>query len=336
MKFGGKKLKGFTLIESIIAIGLTGILILIFAASNTYISANQYLKHKSLATQLAEEELEALRNVQFAQLSNRTAANFIEVAYNKGVSQVESLTGAPSGANVYELTPSSQSGTTGVTSLSVVPGFDYSDFTVTVRIKVPTGSSWETGLFLRYHDINNYYRVYLTSSNLYFVKKVAGGTETPLQPQPAPSISAPINNFYYLTIIADGNNFKVYYDTTPDLTTPKFTATDSDSPFLSGRIALFGGDSVHAYFDDVSIFTSSTTTWNFDSDTPGKIAKGWQRFGLNDLPGGAAELTISDYTIGSTTYTDLKTIKAKVKWNEKDKEKSVEISTYISKHGLSL
>lgn len=72
---------GYTIIESIVAIGLVGLFILIYSASYTAITSNQFLKHKSLAYNLAAEELEALRSTPFAKITNRTNGNFIETAY---------------------------------------------------------------------------------------------------------------------------------------------------------------------------------------------------------------------------------------------------------------
>ena len=315
---------GYTIIEAIIAIGLVGFFILIYSASFTAVTSNQFLKHKSLAYNLASEELEALRSTPFTKITNRTSGNFIEVAYNKGTWSVQPAADAPSSPNIYQL--ASPSGNpSGITGVAVVPGFDYDNFTLETKIKVVADSpaTWQAGAYFRYHDADNYYRAYFTATNLYIDKKVAG-VETSLTSK-AKAFST--NTWYTLKVVANANAFEVYINSILEL-----SATDADSPFTSGRIALLGFNSVHAYFDDVSITTSTTKTWNFNSDTVGLVAASWQRFGLNDLPQGTGKLTIEDAQAG---FTDIKRVKTRVEWYERNNLKFIELSTLISEQGLT-
>lgn len=316
---------GYTIIEAIVAIGLVGFFILIYGASYTAVTSNQFLKNKSLAYNLAAEELEALRSTPFARITNRTDGNFIEVAYNKGNWSVKSDAAAPSLPNVYEIA-SPAGNPSGITGVAVVPGFDYDNFTDETKIKVMADSTagWQAGVYFRYHDADNYYRVYFTGTNLYIDKKV-GGVETSLTSK-AKAFST--NTWYTLKVVANNNAFEVFVNGTSEL-----TGTDAVSSFTAGRLTLLGLNSVHAYFDDISITTSATKTWNFDSDAVGQVAASWQRFGLNDLPRGIGKLTIED---AQTGFTDIKKVKARVEWYERNNLKYIELSTLISEQGLSL
>jgi len=311
--------KAATILESMVAIGLLGFFILIFGASYTIVTANTYLRHKNLAYHLAAEEIEAIRNTHFSQLTNRTNADFIEVAYNKGSWAVTSAASAPSSPNVYKLA-SVAGNPSGLTGLAAVPGFDYDDFTFETKVRALTGSpaNWQVGIYFRYHDKNNYYRASFDSSNLYLDKKAAGA-ESSLDSKVKTFLP---NTWYTLKVVASDNSFEIYINDILEL-----SATDDDSSFSKGRFALLGMNSVHAQFDDLNIINGASKLWNFDSDTVGKVPSQWNRFSLYNLTQGTDKLTIEDNQPG---FSDIKQVTARVEWKERGHLKSVELITLIT------
>jgi len=315
-----KNTKAATVIESLVAIGLVGFFVVIFSSTYTIVAMNAHLKHKSLAYNLVSEEIEALRSIPYSQLSNRENSDFIEVGYNQGNWAVQSFVSAPSSQNVFELT-SPTGNPSGITGVSILPGFEYDDFTFELDFYIHSDSpsGWKTGSYLRYHDENNFYRIAIDQSNIVVNKKVNGTTS---------SINSEAKNFqtntwYTLKVIVNDLTLNIYIDDILEL-----TAVDNDHSFTDGKIALLGEDSVHANFDDVSVSNGSTQSWNFDSDSSGLVPDTWKRFGLYDLSFAISKLTIADY---QGTYSDIKEITASIEWQEKGNTRIVKIQTLITK-----
>lgn len=315
-----KNQRASTIIESIVAIGLISFFISIFGVSYVATSFNQHLKLKNLAFNLVAEELEAIRNAPYDQLSNRTNNDFIEVIYNVGSWSVQTNATAPSLPNTYVLTIP-QGTPSGITGLATLPGFEYANFSYESEIFVKSDSpaNWQAGLFARYQDVNNNYFVYFTSTNIY-LKKVVNGVETTLDSKAKTFLT---DTWHDLKLEVADDVFIVYVNDISEL-----TATDTDNSFTEGRLALLGTNSVHAFFDDVSVITASTTTWNFDSETVNSMPASWQRFGINDLSQGTAKLTIEEPETG---HSDLKKIIVRVEWLEKGNTRNVEAITLITK-----
>ncbi|MCH7492534.1 DUF1080 domain-containing protein [Patescibacteria group bacterium] len=310
---------GSSIVESVVAIGLLALFVTVFGASYTIVINNTLLKNKNLAYNVAVEEIEALRNTPYTQLTNRTDADFIEVAYNKGSWLVASLGSSPSSPNILQV-GSPVGNPSGVTGLAIVPGFDYSNFTFETDLNVRSDSpaGWQSVIYFRYHDSNNYYRAYFTSTDLYIDKKV-DGTETSLGSKTKTFLE---DTWYTVKIITSSNTLDVYINDVLEL-----SATDSDSSFAKGRIGLASINSAHQYYDDISVTEGATNAWNFDSDTAGELPSGWERFSVNDLPGGTGLLTIQDDQSG---FTDIKKISVKVNWQERGNTYSVELTTLIT------
>lgn len=299
------------------AVGLVAFMLLIFQAGTTAILANSYIKHSSFAYNVAAEEIEAVRNMSYAKLTDRTNSPFIETAYNSGSWQVTSAVDAPSGNHVFNLSPVTAQTPS---SLMVIPGFDYSNFTVQSKIKILSGSpaNWQAGLYFRYHDANNYYRAYYSSTNLYLEKRV-NGVDTVLNSK---AITFNTNTWYELKITAADTNFEIFINGASEL-----TFTEATNDFTLGRLALLAANSGKAQFDDVIVTTAATQTWNFDADSVDSLPVTWQRFGLNDLPSGTGKLSIQNARAG---FTDLKQITARVEWREKATTRFAEVTTYIN------
>ncbi len=134
-----KNQRASTIVESIVAIGLSSLFISIFGVSYVATSFNQHLKSKNLAFNLVSEELEAIRNTPYDQLSNRANSDFIEVIYNVGSWSVQTNASAPSSPNTYVL-----NNTTGVYDRKLDGSvlFDMGDFFK--RRIVVRHDSWKT------------------------------------------------------------------------------------------------------------------------------------------------------------------------------------------------
>ncbi|MDP2683980.1 MAG: hypothetical protein Q8P20_02880 [bacterium] len=309
--------QGSTILESIVAVSLMSVFVVIFGVTYTLVSTGQFLKHKNLAYYLAVEEIEALRQAPFSYLTDRTDADFIEVAYNLGSWQVAEHASAVSSPNTLKLN-SPETITVGITGVSIIPGFEYDNFTLEseIYIDATSPSNWQAGFLTRYHDENNYFLTYFDSNGVYLFKKVAG-VDT-LIDSSVKSLST--NTWYKLKHVANGSSHEIFIDDVSEINT-------TDSSFAEGRLALLGKNSVQLFFDDVNVTTLSTDTWNFDSDEIGSLPSEWYRFGINDLPSGVTKLTIEDGEIG---YDSIKKITARVEWSEKGKNKSIEIPALIS------
>ncbi len=310
---------GYSLIESLVAIGLVLLLIIIFSASSTIILNNRSLRHTNLAYNLAVEEIEALRSIPFTELTNKTDAPLIEVAHNIGSWTVSAPSSPSSSPNVLEL---ALPGTllTGVTGTAIAPGFDYSNPTIEAQVKIlpDSPSNWKTGFYIRYHDSANYYRVSFTSTVLY-VDKIVNGIETTLDSE---SRLFAENTWHKLKVETSGSTFNVYVDDTLEM-----TIDDPGNSLNLGRIGLAGLNSTHAYFDDVSITGDTTQSWNFDADETGDMPSSWKRFGINDLPSGVGKLTIEDDQPGFST---LKNVTVVIEWKENENNRSVQLETMIT------
>ncbi|MDD5039799.1 MAG: hypothetical protein PHY34_01485 [Patescibacteria group bacterium] len=313
--------RGYTLVESLVAIGVVSLLILIFGTSYTIVTVNQNYRHKNLAYNLALEEIEALRDTPFENLTDRTNAAFINVAHNIGQWTVQYASDAPSPSYIYEL-ESPTGNPSGTTGTAIIPGFDYTNFTFTAQVKIISGSpiTSRAGLFYRYIDANNYYSTYFTATNLY-VSKVVDGVESILSSK-IKSFSA--GTWYKLAVTATGTTFEIYVNDMLEL-----SSTDAGESFSYGRCALYGANSANLQYDSASITEDSTLTWNFDADTLGGVAEGWQRFGIDDLPSGTEKLTIEDEVPGSS---EIKKVTARVEWQEKHNTRFAEIVTLINEH----
>ena len=99
-------------------------------------------------------------------------------AYNAGSWTVATHGSAPSSPNTY-LLASPVGNPAGLTGLATIPGFEYDDFTIESEILVDSASpvNWESGLFFRYYDAQNFYYAGFDSSEL-VLNKVVAGVET--------------------------------------------------------------------------------------------------------------------------------------------------------------
>ncbi|MFH1366715.1 MAG: hypothetical protein ABIH38_01855 [Patescibacteria group bacterium] len=312
-----KNKNGVGLIEALISILVVSTLVIIFSNISYFLKVSTSCKNMIHAYELAQEEIESLRHFSFDKLTNRTDADFLNIAYNLGTWQV-----ADDSTNyIYEL--KSPGVVSGITGLALLPLGDDDNFILETNIKVRADSpaGWQTGFFFRYQDKNNNYRLSFSPNSLTLVKKVEGAETTLYTSAPATAFDI----WYTYKLETSANTLKIYRNTV-------LLTTVTDSSFTSGKIALLGFNGVHAYFDDIKINSTLVTNGDFSLGPLGQTADGWERLGLNDLPSGQTKLTIQDYG-GSA---DVKEIIAKIQWQDNNRTRQVSLTTLISKYGVHL
>ncbi len=317
-----KKTHAFGLFESVIAIGIVGLFIVLFGSSFTFISFEQYIRDRARAMELAQQEVEAIRNSSFSKLSTWTDTHFLGVAFNKGLWAVQNSGSAVSSPNVYTLGKPSPVAS-GVTGIAIVPGGDYTNFTFETSIKALADSQagFGTGVVFRYIDHRNYYKAWFTASTLVF-SKVVDGVEAVLYTENPRTFNT--DQWYKLKVVTNGSSIELWVDDVQ-------RTTQVDLSFAKGKLALLGLDSAHPQFDNVTVTTTSSTTWNLDADTVNIVANGWERFGIQDLPGGNDVLIVQDAVGG---FTDLKKVTARVEWQQRSQTRSIELITYVHEHNV--
>jgi type II secretory pathway pseudopilin PulG len=313
--------RGATLLELLVAIFIIIIMVSVFGSVFWSVNLNREIKYKSAAHFLALGEMETVRKMPFAKLTNRANANFIGVAYNMGVNQVQADGTAPSLPNAYSLSPA-VAAINNLTSLSFVPGDSLSDFSFETTIKAmnPSPSGWQTGIVFRYEDADNHYRFIFNSSAIK-MEKVINGSASVLY---STNYIFNLNTWYTLKIIANGSTISLYLNSSP-LT----TITVSD--LSRGAIGLVGLNSAQVYFDNTTLISSSITAWNFDSDIQGSTPSGWEKFGINDLPQGQGKLTIENYNGDG----NIKKVTIQVIWNQKQRNKTIQLMSLIGQYGIN-
>ena len=311
------KQSGLSLVEIIVTIGLTGIIILIIGSATVLIAIDRGTKYRSWGTALALEELEMVSSQPFANLTNRTNAIFSWVPYNYGVWQVATVSGAPSAPNALELKNGSVLASS-VSGLALMPISQATSITAQTSVKVSSDSPsfWSAGLAFGIVDQSNYYRLRISSANL-LLEKISNGTESTLYNL---SQVFSTNTWYTIKVVTTSTTIETWMN---GLLKNTYTGTIS-----GGEVGLVGLNGVHAYFDDATVTTSGTTSWNFDSETIGAPPQSWNRFGLYDFSGAAGKLTIADY--GGDT--NIKQITVRVEWPEMKGTRNTTFTTLKSKY----
>lgn len=305
--------RGLTLIEVVLGLTLvSGMVILLGAALSAAVySEKGHLRNQASA--LANQELAALQAVGAAQIPVQTNGPLLGILFSQGRWGAKTDGTAPSGPNVFEAVPTSSA--TSALALYPLPANAYADGTYTVKVKVPSPapSGWRIGLMFRTTDLRNGYHLYLTADNLKLDKVVSGVTTNLFSD--SRSISA--GTWQTISVNATGSSLALSVNGTP--TNP---AAVTDTTFSVGKAALavWGGGA--GDFDDV---VAGGSTWNFDTATANDVPDDWRRFGLADLPNGAATLTTAvqggDSAFKRTDVT--------VTWNDRGTTKSLSQSTYI-------
>lgn len=310
---------GITFIEILISVGIMLVLVLILATSLNTVRLSRNVGYQAQAYRIASEELEIVRNLNAAELGNRTNASFVNVFFNQGAWTVVATGTAFSAPNILSLATTSPAAETALSAVMILPGDgDYSDFDFESRIKIltPAPASIKSGLIFRAKDAQNYYRLILENTALR-MEKVQNGIVTSLWNSVRTFTT---NTWYQVKVVAAGTNFDIY------LAGSKLTATPvADAAFSSGKIGFCTANDTRVSIDNIAVTTGGvTTSWNFDAATVGEIPKDLARFGLYDLPSGAGYLTIANQIVGVDT---LKKITIRITWTEAGGTKTVQLET---------
>lgn len=292
------KTRGLTLIEIVVGVALCSTLVIVFGVSLLAAVYAQRVKLRNMASVLADQQLAALQAYDTSQLTDQTNGALVGVLFTQGdFGAVEDLT-APSPSQALGASSSTDAG---LTALLPLPKNAYADFTLTAELKPLAASpaDWQAGFLFRARDLQNQYRVYLTSSSL-VLQKVVGGSVTTLYSD-ARAIS--LGSWQELSVTATGSSISVYLNGT-------LVTTQVDATFSVGQAALAAWEGAAVNFDDVAV---GGETWNFDGVTLGELHDDWLRFGLGDLPNGTGTLTVS------SPYPDAsyKRYEATISWKDR-------------------
>lgn len=303
--------RGLTLIEMIVGIALVAVLIVVFGVSLTAAVYAQRIKHRNLATALGDQVLAALATYDPSTIPNQAGGAVLGVLFPQGAFGSQTDATAPSGGRVLE----AATGTgTGLTAVHPLPKNAYADYALSASMKaVPAApAGWRMGFLFRAADLQNGYRVYLTANSL-VLEKIVNGAVTTLYSDVR---SIPAGSWQALGVTTNSSSISVLLN---GLT----VTTQNDGTFSSGKAALAAWEGAAVRFDDVAIDGSS---WNFDALSDGALPDDWLRFGLSNLPNGAATMTVT------TPYGDasLKQVDVTVSWSDKSSgTKSVTRSGYV-------
>ena len=314
MKNEGKQ-NGFTFVEVLVSISL--LLVLAFIIDVLLIDRilQTRTNNEALAHQIAQQELEALRDHPFSLLTTTTDGLFKGILFNKGEITVASSSIAVSGNNIINMESTSSTVTT--TAHLVLPKNAYDDVTISTQFRIfnDSPSAYGGGILFNALDENNGYIIRLSSSNDVFLDIIQDGAVTNLISQ---LYTVSTDTWYALDLTLSGSSIDLDINSLPIFTT-------SDTTFEEGYAAIVATDEAHLAIDDITITEAASESWNFDNFDLGKLTGEWQRPGLSNLPSSTAKLNINNY-LGSD---EIKEVSAIVEWLENDSMKSIEESTLI-------
>lgn len=302
---------GLSLIEVIVGLSLVGILVLTYGTTLTAAVASRRIKQRNMAAALADIQLSALRTFDPSSIPVQTNGAVYGILFTKGEWNISTDGSAKSGSQVFHTEAATS---TGITSLSPLPLNAYDDFTYSAEIKVDSSSPalWQAGILFRSQDLQNGYRVYLTSGTL-VLERLIDGTVTTLFSD-VRSVST--DTWHNLEVTTNGSSISI------DLNGGNVTS-EVDATYAFGKAALAAWEGAEVRFDDVVM---DGTTWDMDSETLGEPPSGWERFGLSDLPSGDMTLT-SENLYGDSGF---KRYTATVTWSDASGDKTLSQTTDVT------
>jgi hypothetical protein len=295
----------------------------LFIAYTTILASVMFTRRASwntLAANFIQEELDSLRTLPYADLTNRSGGNFLGVTIQRGPWEIQNLNG--DGRGNRAVLKSNPSAIVSETGLLVVPGNYRTNFTYSAKIKVAAGapSGWGAGLAFRYRDAENHYRFRFSSGGI-ALDEIRGGASTTLWSQ---SATYNTDTWYILEVAAADNSFTLKKGTVLPLTT--LTTFADTTPHAIGDLALISIGNAVISVDDVSVTEGAvTTSWNFEADALGSLPDSWQRMSWFDMPGGTGTLTLDSYL----AETKMKQATVNITWSDGGSTRSVSGSTVL-------
>ncbi len=290
---------GFTLLEALLTIGLAAVILAIYSALLMGVYFLSRTEFGVQATSFVQEGLDALRTLDYSELSDRTDGNLLGLSFTRGDWAVYD----DSGNNVLRL-PLAADALGDETGLAVLPGnyrTDFTSFKAKVRARTLSPTGWGAGLAFRYRDAENYYRLRFAAGGI-ALDEIRQGAVTTLWSQ---SSTYNKDTWYELEVVASGDQITLKRDTIT-------LTTVTDDTFVIGDLAVIAIGDALVDVDDVSVTESGTTSWDFEADEEGLMPDDWRRLSAFDLPDGTAALTIEEY-LGQA---DMKKATVTVTWSE--------------------
>jgi len=147
-------------------------------------------------------------------------------------------------------TPNVYNATTDAVDHAAVAMFEneMANFSLGTEVKVlaSSGTAWEAGLILRYHDQDNFYQLALGQNHIVF-RKVVNAVPNELYAQPA---GVEPGNYYYIGAECYDNNIKLWFEDV-------IICDLDDTTFTNGSAGLYVFDEdqpASVNFDDVTIW----------------------------------------------------------------------------------
>ncbi|MBI3572662.1 MAG: DUF1080 domain-containing protein [Candidatus Kerfeldbacteria bacterium] len=340
--------RGFTLLDSVLALFIVGIAIAIFATLTGARAINRQTTFRSEAAALADEELNALKRLDVTTIGDQTSGAFKNILYSAGSWKIitdNANSGSHTTPNVVELAKNSTI-TNGVSGRLLFPAAMYGDATLQAKFYVASDSpaGWAVGYYLRATDATNTYRVRVASATTdldlgksltqnVVLEKVVGGSATVLL-SPSSTVAFATNSWNTVQVVMTGSSLSLFINGTQ-----VGSASITDTTYSTGPATLAGWNGVHAEVDDVQTTVgATTTTWNFDGSSLLPVA--WIRLGLNDLPDSTPNTFDDNGLLTTSAYpnansTTLKQAKITVQWLS-GSLRSYTTTDLIGKSGLGL
>lgn len=358
--------RGFTLLDAVLSLFVLAVMVAIYGSFSRLHFVNRRVVLRAEAAALADEELNALKQMDVTTLPTQTNGSFFGVLSNAGRWQLGTdsadldgtsspcpppLTAKHCGPHILEL---ARNGAIvgNASGRLLFPAGAYDVGTLRASWKIfsdsPAGSSVGF-LFHAYDNANGYrLRVALTGVDLYpatagtaenvLLEKLVGGAATPIWYR-LTTITVSPDVWFNLRLVLNGgatNTMNIYLNGNQ-----QDTNTINEATYASGQAALLGWAGVHAGVDDVQTISNGLpAAWNFDGSA--ELPAAWVRLSLNDLPDGTPNafednglLTLAPYpNVGGNTTLKQATIT--IRWTEGGATQSYSASGLIGNAGLGL
>ncbi|MBI3963437.1 MAG: hypothetical protein HY341_00390 [Candidatus Kerfeldbacteria bacterium] len=305
--------QGFSLLETVVALGMVIVLVLIFTASLNALTTGTALRASTQAYQLAQTMLDSVRALPFSEIPTQTAGKPIFLPVERGSWTVADVGGSRALTTDGLATPR-----------ITVPRALFRDGTVETQVRLGAGTPAGAGvlLLLRYWNDDTHCVVRLAQNDL-TVRKFVDGVSTTLYDSPPGTPTVGLDAWHTLAVTVDGSSMQV------DVNGSTLT-TVVDTALSRGLLVLGAENDARVSFDDVRIDTIPVLDGTFESSALGKSPDSWRTSTLASLPEGTAALTIAPYD----GLSDLYQITATVTWSRPSGSRSAVLDTLISRNGI--